>query len=378
MKLVLFLYRMLLSLRYKVKIIWLENINKDSTYLFLPNHVALVDPQILLTYFWKYTKVSPVASEMYYNMPVLKNIMDMVWTVPVWEISDWADSKDVEKVFWKIVESLKNWKNILFYPSWQIYRQWFESIIWKQMAYNTVLMMPENIRVLWVKTRWLWWSMFSKSWDNWKTWIFSLMLKWLFFIFANFVFFLPKREVNIELVDITDDINKWKKENIDSFNKNLEHFYNVEKEKDYVEEVKYLKHYFYYNDVASKKEPELITWSLKDLSSNSNVDITKVDNEIIEKIKSKIIEIKSLKDDVVIDTNTNMIIDLYFDSLDMAEIKSFVQSNFKQASNPPITSLKSFWDLVLMAVWQSNEVEKLKDCVWWENVNNWFLKDKFL
>jgi acyl carrier protein len=54
----------------------------------------------------------------------------------------------------------------------------------------------------------------------------------------------------------------------------------------------------------------------------SNID-EKVKNKIIEKIA----QMKEV-DKQNIDENTNLVIDLYFDSLDLAEIKSFVQTNF--------------------------------------------------
>jgi hypothetical protein len=44
----------------------------------LPNHIALVDPRILISYLGQYIIASPVASENYYNLPVLKQVMDFV------------------------------------------------------------------------------------------------------------------------------------------------------------------------------------------------------------------------------------------------------------------------------------------------------------
>jgi acyl carrier protein len=39
--------------------------------------------------------------------------------------------------------------------------------------------------------------------------------------------------------------------------------------------------------------------------------------------------------------NTNLILDLHADSLDMAEMKSAIQSLFPKASNPPIGLIKT-------------------------------------
>ena len=112
MKIVLLIVRMVLSLRYKVFITWEEHLKHDGPVFILPNHVALIDPRILLSTLSRYIKVSPVASELYYNKPVLKQVMDLVGTVPIWEMTKWADAETVKKVFQQIVDALKNGKNI--------------------------------------------------------------------------------------------------------------------------------------------------------------------------------------------------------------------------------------------------------------------------
>jgi acyl carrier protein len=62
--------------------------------------------------------------------------------------------------------------------------------------------------------------------------------------------------------------------------------------------------------------------------------------EIFEKIRKKASEIKELSKEKIF-INSNIVTDLYFDSLDASELKSFVQLNFKNSSNPPITDLKT-------------------------------------
>ena len=371
MKIILYIAKLILSLRYKVKIKWQENLRHDWPVLLLPNHVALIDPQILIVFLGKYLQLSPVASEKYYNKPLLKQVMDLVGTVPIWEMEAWADWEKIKEVFWKIVEALKWWKNILIYPSWQIYRQGFESIKWKQSVYNICQNMPENTKVIWLNQKWLWWSSWSKSWDNWKTWFFKLFWKGIFIIFINLIFFVPKRKVKIELEDISSQINLYKNMGLWEFNKFLENFYN----KNWEEKINYIKHYFFYNNVKNKIKPEIITWSLEELNKTKNHDLSKIDEKTKNKIFKKIAEQKEIPLSPalspqgrkgVVNEKSNLITDLYFDSLDLAEIKSFVQANFTGASNPPIWDLKSVWDLIIMAVWQSDNVEEMKKCEWWE------------
>ncbi len=123
MKILLFIVRRILSLRYKVSISGSQKLKHEGPVLILPNHVALVDPRIILSFLGKYLPVSPVASEKYYNKPGLKQAMDLVGAVPIGEMSAGANPDEVKKVFQNIVSALSCGKNILIYPSGQIYRQ---------------------------------------------------------------------------------------------------------------------------------------------------------------------------------------------------------------------------------------------------------------
>jgi hypothetical protein len=48
--------------------------------------------------------------------------------------------------------------------------------------------------------------------------------------------------------------------------------------------------------------------------------------------------------------DTNLVLDCFFDSLDMSELKSTVQSIFPEASNPPLLDLKTVGDVGIMAM----------------------------
>ena len=61
--------------------------------------------------------------------------------------------------------------------------------------------------------------------------------------------------------------------------------------------------------------------------------------------------------------NSKLIIDCLCDSLDLAELKSFVQTSFASSSNPSILELKTIGDLCLMALGRLSS-EALKPCEW--------------
>ncbi|MDD3302769.1 MAG: lysophospholipid acyltransferase family protein [Candidatus Gracilibacteria bacterium] len=373
MKILLFFTRLVLSIRYKVTLKGVENLKHNGPILILPNHVALVDPRIFMAFLGKYIIVSPLASEKYYNLPILKQVMNLAGAVSIGEISAGANPDDVKKVFSSVVEGLKEGKNLLIYPSGQIYRQNFESIKGKQITHFIVNNMPENTKVLLVRQRGLWGSMRSKAWDNGKTTFFDAYKKGIKYAFANLLFFVPKRDVDIEIFDFTDEINKQKKNSLNDFNKYLENFYNQKPD----ETLRYIKHYFYFDDVKDKKEPAFIDGSEKELLKVNDYDLSQISDQVKLKIKEKISLIKSI-DISLINDDSKLVLDLFFDSLDMAEIKSYVQANFDGASNPPITDLKTVGDLYVMAVGKSTSVEKLKECDWgMDNLSVNLLIEKF-
>lgn len=134
---------------------------------------------------------------------------------------------------------------------------------------------------------------------------------------------------------------------MNTLNRFLEDFLNIENGERYEEPLKYIQHYFYYNDVKNKTPPEYISGSEKELSKTNKVDTNTFSAENFKIIQEKIVEMKGISIETL-KTETKLILDLYFDSLDMAEIKSYLQAKFPKSSNPPITSLKTLADLWAM------------------------------
>ena len=349
-----------IRLRYRVKITWLELVDSDWSKLLLPSHVALIDPLILYAFLWKKKKLNPVVTESYYNVPVLKPIFKLIWAIPVLDLTkDKNKELDTSEIVWKIVKSLEKNNNVLLYPQWALARQGFQSIVGKKAAFYVSQNAPEDTKILTINIRWLWWSRSSwaRTWKNPNLAIF--LLKGLWFILWNLFFFVPKRDVEIEIKDTTSILHKAEKKWIDLFNQELEKFYNAKWE----EKIKYLSGLCRYNTTINHKEPDMIKWSIKDLKK----DAFSSDVQIPAWISDKIIAIiKKIKPEYSwkFDLNTNLVLDCFFDSLDMAELKSTVQSMFKDSSNPPLLDLKTLGDVAMMALWNSTTDEELKSCNW--------------
>jgi hypothetical protein len=130
---------------------------------------------------------------------------------------------------------------------------------------------------------------------------------------------------------MTEQLKAWQAEGLDSFNQKLQDFYNEAGE----ETCQFIPHYSYYNDIAGKQEPQNIAGSVAEISMGSGISIDDIPEEVFEFVRQQVAEVKKIEvKDLKFDTH--LILDLRSDSLDMAEMKSAVQSMFPNASNPPI------------------------------------------
>ena len=354
------LLKLLIKSRYKVEIKWLEFMNEMWSNLVLPSHVALVDPLIISAFLWNKKKLSPVVTESYYKIPVFKRIFNSVWAIPVPDLTtDRTNFLNTDLIVWNIINALKDNRNILLYPQWALARQWFQSIVGKKTAFYATQQAPKNTKILTVSIHWLWWSRSSRAWDGKSPNVFLFILKAIWFIILNLFIFVPKRKVEIEIKDSTTLLQKINKKWVDTFNQELEKIYNAKWE----EKLNYLSGLCWYNTIRNHKEPEKIEWSIKDLQRTTFSWDTDIPEDVIKKITTIIKKIKP-EYSGKITTDTNLILDCFFDSLDMAELKSSVQSIYPNSSNPPLLDLKTVWDVAMMAMWKSLSDEELKPCDW--------------
>ena len=325
--------------------------------------MALIDPRIVLSQLGKYRNISPLASEKFYSIPGIKQVMQAVGTIPIVDASVSSGVPDFSQVYKNITQALQENKAVLIYPAGQIYRQGYESIKGKQVVYEIMKSLPENAKILALKDRGLWGSIWSMAWDNGQTTFGKAYLLSIWYVFVNLLFFVPKRDVSLRLFDITVEAKMQHALGMNTLNHFLEDFFNSENGERYEEPLRYIPHYFYYNDIKNKTPPEYISGSEKELSKTNKVDTSTFSLEHFKIIQEKIAEMKGISLETL-KPESKLILDLYFDSLDMAEIKSYLQAKFPQSSNPPITSLKTLEDLWAMIEGKNETQEALKPCDW--------------
>jgi 1-acyl-sn-glycerol-3-phosphate acyltransferase len=241
-KILAFKIRLLLRLRYKISIKGSEIIQNNSPILFLPNHQALIDPFILLSHIYRFSTVTPVISEKYFDMPVAKWYFKRMGAVRVSDLEAGSRDTNVLKLITRSVYKgfLRN-KNIVIYPAGQLAGQGTEKIFNKKSAYHIVSKIPEDVQIVGVRMTGLWGSMWSKAKTGKSPDFFVQFMKGLFYLLANLLFFLPKRRVSLEFEDITSIAREKAILGQKPFNLFLEDFYNQHGE----EPALFLKHIFY-------------------------------------------------------------------------------------------------------------------------------------
>ena len=184
---------------------------EKTNYLVLPNHIAYVEPVLLWCIFRPYVNIRPVATSDFSKNPFLWWIFKLMNTITIQDIDKWKSDNqnwEVKHALHDVIKALESWDSVLLYPSWRLKWQAEEYIWWKKSAFLAVKALPENTKVLTVRTTWLWGSRWSNAW-NWKApSFFWNILRTIWYFVANLFFFVPKRNVEIEMLDQTELLKK--------------------------------------------------------------------------------------------------------------------------------------------------------------------------
>lgn len=348
--------RLLLSLRYKVETKGTEALSSKGPLFLLPSHQALIDPLILLSQLYKHTTAIPVVTSDFYDLPVLKPFFSGWGAVRVSNLEGKSRNTNVlNEISSAVIEGFGKGKNIVLYPSGQIAGQGYEKIINKKSAHQVVQQLPPDVRVVAVRITGLWGSMWSKAWMG-KTPNFALhLLRGIFYVLANLVFFVPRRKVSIQIEDVTEQAVGRASEGRQPFNDFLERFYNRGGE----EPVNYLKHYFY-GRKPRRQLPERIvgaangfTQTQPDLLDDEVPDVT------LATVKTIVASVLAV-DEQIVTPRSNLIVDLGADSLSMVELISEIENRFETFQAPQILDVKTVADLCFVALGKFSSDTALK------------------
>lgn len=332
-------FRLILSFRYRIRFKGLDKLSKEHLkkpggVLFLPNHPAVfVDPISVALGIWPRFPIRPMIVEYFYYQPIVHVLMKFVRALPVPNFDVGSNSlkrKKSEEVVKTVIDDLKKGDNFLIYPAGRTKQTAFEAIGGASAVHRVVQEAPEANIVL-VRTKGLWGSMFSRAFTGKAPPLFPTLLQGIKYVLMNLIFFTPRREITVEFELPPDDFPY--KANRIEFNRWLERWYNkpdglTTQEGAYPGDSLVLIPYTIWN----KKLPE--PWKQEAVTSK-DFDIEKIPPDVQEKIIleiAKITEMKAsdIKPEMTFDT------DLGMDSLDLAELISFVQDYYEIKSINPL------------------------------------------
>ena len=205
-------------------------VQKRLAYLVLPNHPAMVDPMLVGVAFWK-TPLKPLSDESFFHTGIVApHVLKTLGAVAVPDLRKHrtAQGATIARGLGDIVKStLEDGGNVIFYPSGHIQTEpEHEDIGTRQLAYNMCGDLPEGVRVICVRTRGLWGSIWSRKGRKTSPAFVPTFIKsvFLWFFWAPFV---PRRRVTMHVEDMTERVKEWSKLTRLEFNRKLEEWYNA-------------------------------------------------------------------------------------------------------------------------------------------------------
>ena len=189
----------------------------------------MVDPMLVSVAFWK-TPLKPLSDESFFHTGIVApHVLKTLGAVAVPDLRKHATVKGatIARGLGDIVKStLEDGGNVIFYPSGHIQTESeHEEIGTRQLAYNICGDLPEGVRVIGVRTRGLWGSIWSRKGRKTSPSFVPTFIKsvFLWFFWSPFV---PRRRVTMHIEDLTDRVKEWSQGTRLEFNAKLNEWYN--------------------------------------------------------------------------------------------------------------------------------------------------------
>ena len=312
--LIALLFRLALKTRYRVRLNSRLGNKKISSTIILPNHPAEIDPVIITSYLWHIASPRAVVLETVFKMPVLKSIFSYIGAIPMPDMeqgSGFYKRKRIKQTLDNLVSSLQHGDNVLMYPSGRLSVDGREVLGGASGAY-TIIQRLDSGNVLLVRSKGLWGSRFSKAQTGGlRPNIGKAFLSGAKTVFKNFIFFVPKRRVDLTLEEFS--IQDLKSKSLAELNSFLETWYAQEG----IEQVSYISDSFLTPNIAPPTSK----------TAEPETDVA-LEPEKREKILSHLAKISQKPADII---NINMKLgeDLGLDSLTIAELVTWLHDELE-------------------------------------------------
>ena len=335
MSIFIFIVKIALKVRYRVKVKGLENLTNDALrkpggIVFLPNHPSLLDPALIGSLLWKKFRPRSVATEYIYYTPWINTLMRIAGGLPIPAFDRSNNSlkiKHGEKTFQKVFKSLRDGDNLLFYPSGQLKQTGVEIIGGSSGCHRILHEVPEANVVL-VRTTGFWGSMFSRALIGKTPSIGKVIVEGMKIALKNLIIFTPKRDITIEFCPAGNDF-PFKGSRLE-INRYLEDWYNRPFLSEYGER---------YGEPFKKVSYSRWCEKYPEVQHVETIDSEEIDlSKVSEKIKTEIIgEIAKMAEMKPEDINPemNLASDIGLDSLDSATLLLLLEDNYSVSGIPP-------------------------------------------
>lgn len=321
-----FLVRALLSLRYRIEIRGLAELDKGLSRkegtLFLPNHPAHMDPLFIMLYLWPRYRLRPLVIEYVFRQTWMKPFIKLVGalSIPNFETSiNQIKVRKAEKAIGEIAEGLKKGEHFLLYPSGRLKSSGREMVGGSSSAHALLQECPDTNVVL-IRTTGLWGSSFSRALTGKSPDLKRTIARGCLTALKNLLFFLPRRKILIEIEAEPKGLPRTSERLV--FNRFLENWFNRypdETGKVHEEEpLRLVSYSFWRENLAEVYKPK----------KRKGRDGAQVSPDIEKKICTEIARIIE-KPNLEIRPEMHLAYDLAMDSLQIAELVGYIGQHFE-------------------------------------------------
>lgn len=317
-RLLTFIGRRIVSLRYRVKVTGYKAIAKKGKkgIIFLPNHPAFIDPVIMVTQMYHRFHPAVLADRDQVDLPVLRTIVKKLNVIPMADPAVYGDKAkvEIEEAFAKCRDTLHAGGNVLLYPAGHTSYSRFEELGGASGAEMLIKSCPDA-RIVLVRISGLWGSGFSRS-AGIRPDFFGVLKKGIGIILSNLIFFTPRRKVCVTMYEPLDFPKSKSRSEMNRF---MEAFYNADmKPRTYVP-------FHFFQGFKEKELPET------EVSSGSD-EIDDIPQSVRDLVSEKIKELTGVN---TIIPESHLSRDLAMDSLLKIELLMWMENEFGVSVKDP-------------------------------------------
>lgn len=329
------IFQKFMGLRYSTETIGLEPILEKGAggMIFMPNHVAPIDPVLMIAAIGAETAARPVMTEDMTRGWIGKGLKYMLaqvngFVLPSPEVGGKTASALSNGVFDELMNAVAHGDNALIYPSGTIQSSPNERL-GNKAAVEMILKKDPNARIILVRQRGLWGSDWSRGGEGsdplnpLKTGqlIKRGALSALKILAANGFYFMPKRPITLEFFEPGDDFPR--SGTRQEINRYLERFYN-----DPPEKVTFVRRYWWQlgkqNVQVVESEISHSAAGIQGTGQQVDIDLPTFDEKMVDRL---IASVKSILNITEADLDTSFE-EAGIDSLNKAELLTEISTVF--------------------------------------------------